>query len=188
MEPAPNNFLKDEYTRLPKGGKILCLAEGEGRNAVFLAKQGFVVTAVDQSAVGLEKAQKLAAENGVEIITVIADLNDYDLDTEVWDGIVSVFAHVPFELRFKLYKQVVVSLKKDGMLVLEAYTPHIEMDGVGGPPPVQKNMFMSLEGLKQELSGLDIIIGAEIEREVSEGTYHHGVGAVVQVVACKIGI
>lgn len=183
---APNDFLKAEYSKLPKAGKILCLAEGEGRNAVFLAKQGFDVTAVDQSAVGLAKAHKLAAENGVEITTVVANLNDYDLGVETWDGIVSIFAHVPLELRLKLHKQAVIALKKNGVFMLEAYAPaHIEMDGVGGPPASQIDMFMSLEGLQQELSGLDFIVGAEVEREISEGSYHQGKGVVVQIVACK---
>ncbi len=89
---APNDFLKAEYSKIPRGGKVLCLAEGEGRNAVFLAKQGYSETAVDQSAVGLEKAQDFAAENGVEITMVVADLADYDLGVEAWDGIVSTAA------------------------------------------------------------------------------------------------
>ncbi len=63
----PNDFLRAEYFRIPNNGKVLCLAEGEGRNAVFLAKQGYSVTAVDQSSVGLQKAEMLAIENGVEI-------------------------------------------------------------------------------------------------------------------------
>lgn len=183
---APNDFLKAEFSKLPKGGKVLCLAEGEGRNAVFLAKQGYDVTAVDQSSVGLEKAHKLAAEQGVKITTVVANLNEYDLGVDAWDGIVSIFAHVPLELRLKLHKQAVAALKENGVFMLEAYTAaHIDMDGVGGPPASQIDMFMSLEGLQQELNGLDFIIGAEVEREISEGNYHQGKGAVVQVVACK---
>lgn len=182
----PNDFLKAHYSQIPKGGKVLCLAEGEGINAVFLAKQGFSVTAMDQSAVGLEKAQAWAAKNGVEISTVIADLNDYDLGVEAWDGIVSIFAHVPLTLRQKLHKQVVRALKKNALFILEAYTPaHIEMEGVGGPPAAQIDMFMSLAGLHNELSGLNFVIGLEVEREISEGQYHQGKGAVVQVMACK---
>ncbi|MDO6748801.1 class I SAM-dependent methyltransferase, partial [Gilvimarinus sp. 1_MG-2023] len=83
-----NDFLQAQYGQILAGGKVLCLAEGEGRNAVFLAKQGYVVTAVDQSSVGLNKAQQLAADNGVVISTVVANLADFDLGTEAWDGIV----------------------------------------------------------------------------------------------------
>lgn len=182
----PNDFLKAEYSRIPKAGKVLCLAEGEGRNAVFLAQQGYRVTAVDQSSVGLEKAQKLAAENAVEITTVVADLADYDLGSEVWDGIVSIAAHVPAVLRKGLHKQVVKALKRDGVFILEAYTEQqVEAAGVGGPPPSQKQLFMSLDELKSELNGLDFVVGAEVERHISEGKYHQGQSAVVQVVACK---
>lgn len=184
---VPNDFLKAEYFRIPKGGRVLCLAEGEGRNAVFLAKQGYSVTAVDQSAVGLQKAKKLAAEQGVEISTQVTDLADYDFGCEVWDGIVSISAHVPALLRKQLHAQVVRSLKSNGVFILEAYTVrHIEMDGVGGPPPSQKEFFMSLDKLVVELEGLEFIIGAEVERTLSEGKYHQGESAVVQVVACKV--
>lgn len=180
----PNDFLKSEYLRIPKGGQVLCIAEGEGRNAVFLAKQGYSVTAVDQSSVGLQKAESLAIEHGVEILTTVADLADYDFGSEVWDGIVSIAAHVPPLLRKEIHAQVASALKKNGIFILEAYTErHLEMDGVGGPP--KKELFMSLDELKVELEGLELIIGTEIERTISEGKYHQGESAVVQVVAGK---
>lgn len=182
----PNDFLKAEYSCIPAGGRVLCLAEGEGRNAVFLAKQGFSVTAVDQSAVGLEKAEKLAAENNVQITTQVADLADYDLGTEKWDGIISIWAHLPPSLRLNVHHQVVESLKPQGAFILEAYTEHhIDMSGVGGPPPTAREMFMSLQALKTELKGLDVVSGRETERHVSEGKYHLGDSGVVQIVARK---
>jgi len=182
----PNDFLKTEYSRIPKGGNVLCLAEGEGRNAVFLAMQGYSVTAVDQSAVGLQKAEKLARECGVSITTEVADLADYDLGCEKWDGVVSIWAHVPLELRKKLHAAVVCSLKQGGVVILESYTErHIEMAGVGGPPAAQKDFFMSLKQLSDELKGLDFIVACEIDRYISEGKYHVGESAVVQVVAMK---
>jgi cyclopropane fatty-acyl-phospholipid synthase-like methyltransferase len=183
---AANDFLQSVYAGIPAGGRVLCLAEGEGRNAVFLAKQGYAVTAVDQSPVGLQKAERLAAEHGVEISTVVADLADYDLGNEAWDGIVSIAAHVPPALRKALHAQVVRALKKGGVFILEAYTErHLEMKGVGGPPASQKEWFMSLDELKTELEGLDFMTGLEVERHISEGKYHQGDSAVVQVVAGK---
>lgn len=182
----PNDFLRSEYTRIPKAGRVLCLAEGEGRNAVFLAKQGYLVTAVDQSAVGLQKALKLAAENGVSIATIVTDLADYDLGCETWDGIVSIAAHVPPALRKQLHAQVTRSLKDNGVFILEAYTErHLDMDGKGGPPPSQKDLFMSLQDLKSELEGLELSVAAEVERHMSEGKYHQGDSAVVQIAARK---
>ena len=180
----PNDFLKSEFFRIPKGGRVLCLAEGEGRNAVFLAKEGYTVTAVDQSSVGLEKAKSFAGENGVKISTVVANLANYELGNEVWDGIVSIAAHVPPLLRKNIHSNVVRALKKNGVFILEAYTENqLMMDGIGGPP--QKELLMSLKELKVELDGLDFIIGAELVRNISEGKYHQGESAIVQIVACK---
>lgn len=182
----PNDFLKAEYLRLPTGGNILCLAEGEGRNAVFLATQGFSVTAVDQSQVGLRTAQEFAKTQGVSIKTVVADLGEYDLGKDCWDGIISIWAHLPPALRKHLHAQVVVSVKKSGVMILEAYTEHqLEMSGMGGPPASQRELLMSLDALKKELSGLDFVIGRELNRSISEGKYHQGESAVVQVVAQK---
>ncbi|MGB6135376.1 MAG: class I SAM-dependent methyltransferase [Shewanella sp.] len=182
----PNDFLKSECSRIPKGGRVLCLAEGEGRNAVFLAKQGYKVTAVDQSSVGLKKAQAFAVECGVEITTVVADLSHYDLGQNVWDGIVSISAHVPPSLRKDLHQQAVNALKTNGIFILEAYTErHIYMTGIGGPPPSSKELFMSLEALETELNGLEFLVGIEVERHISEGKYHQGDSAVVQIVGCK---
>ena len=182
----PNHFLKVEYLRIPKEGRVLCLAEGEGRNAVFLAEQGYLVTAVDQSVVGLQKAKNLARERGVDITTQVADLANYDLGCEQWDGIVSIWAHLPALLRVKLHAQLVDALKPKGVLILESYTErHIEMTGSGGPPASQIDFFMSLDKLKVELEGLDFIVGSEKDRYISEGKYHLGESAVVQVVACK---
>ena len=180
----PNDFLTSQYTQIKKGGKVLCLAEGEGRNAVFLAKQGYQVTAVDQSGVGLEKASNLAKQQGVSIKTVVADLLDYDFAINTWDGIVSISAHMPAPLRQKIHEQVIPALANDGVFILEAYTPkQLEMNGVGGPP--NKALLMSLDELKVELKGLDFEIGQEIERHISEGKYHQGQSAVVQVLARK---
>ncbi|GHE83076.1 class I SAM-dependent methyltransferase [Thalassotalea profundi] len=183
---SPNDFLKEQYSCIPKGGNVLCLAEGEGRNAVFLAKLGYVVTAVDQSPVGLEKAQAYANENGVEITTVVTDLADYDIGEKIWDGIVSISAHVPSVLRKKIHQQVVRGLKPKGVFILEAYTEHqLVMSGIGGPPASQRDLFMSLNALKIELKGLHFNIGNEVERFISEGEHHQGESAVVQVVAYK---
>jgi SAM-dependent methyltransferase len=183
---APNDFLVAEYEHIPIGGRVLSLAEGEGRNAVFLAKEGYSVTGVDQSLVGLKKAQSLAAQQAVKIETIHSDLADYDPGTECWDGIVSLWAHLPSVLCDELYPKLVRSMKSGGILILEAYTlRHLQMDGVGGPPPNQLDRFSSLERLESSLHGLEFIMGHEIEREVSEGKYHQGYSAVVQVVARK---
>lgn len=95
---APNDFLRDSVHCLP-AGKILCLAEGEGRNSVFLAGLGYQVTAVDSSEVGLAKALKLATSRRVSIDTEVADLADYRFASEAWEGVVSIFCHLPGRIR-----------------------------------------------------------------------------------------
>ncbi|MGE0326073.1 MAG: class I SAM-dependent methyltransferase [Polyangiaceae bacterium] len=180
----PNDFLKETAeAHLPEGGSVLCLAEGEGRNGVFLAGLGFKVTGVDGSSVGLEKAQRLAKQRGVEIETIVSDLADFDLGEERWDGVVSSWCHTPPELRAKLHAAVVRALKPGGALILESYTPKQLEYKTGGPPNAE--WMMTLDGLRQELAGLEFVVGEEKIREVNEGKFHGGTSAVVQVVARK---
>lgn len=181
----PNEFLRDSVSYLPKG-KILCLAEGEGRNSVFLAGLGHEVTAVDSSGVGLAKARRLAAENGVSIATLVADLADYDIAPDSWDGVVSIFCHLPATIRRPLHRGIVAGLRVGGVLILEAYTPRQLAHGTGGPP--DPALMMTLAGLEEELAGLEFLHGVELARQVVEGRLHTGLGAVVQVIARKIAI
>ncbi len=187
----PNEFLVAEYSRIKSDdgiAKILCIAEGEGRNACFLASKGFEVTAVDQSAQGLAKTKQLGKTLGVEITTIEADLEHFEIDPASWDGIVSISAHLPPALRKKVHSKIVSGLKPGGILILEAYTEkHLDMLGIGGPPAHQKEMFMALAELEQELQSLDFIIAQETERHLHEGKYHQGLSAVVQVVAQRGG-
>ena len=177
----PNDFLRDHAVLLPANGRVLTLAEGEGRNAVWLAGLGFLVTGVDESSVGLAKAQRLARERGVRITTVVADLNAFELGDETWDGIVSIFAHLPAEQRAPLHRRVVRALRPGGVLLLEAYTPSQLDRQTGGPGDAGK--LMTLATLRSELAGLRFEIARETEREVIEGRYHTGRSSVVQVVA-----
>lgn len=180
---APNDFLRETASHIPKGGEVLCLAEGEGRNAVFLAQHGYNVTAVDASAVGLQKAQKLAEANQVSIKTVVADLNDFEIEPQRWDGIVSIFCHLPEPLRSKVYRNVVSGLATNGVFIMEAYTPRQLKHKTGGPPVVE--LLYEPEAMKKLLTGLDFIIYREVEREIYEGKLHKGLSAVLQVLAKK---
>ena len=176
----PNDFVAEVTMHVPEG-QVLCLAEGEGRNAVHLAKLGHRVTAVDQSAMGLAKARRLAEANGVVIETVHADLKSYEIMPSAWAGIVATFAHLPPPLRRKVHAAVVQGLMPGGVFILEAYTPAQLALGTGGPKVPE--LLMSLDGLRNELSGLEFIVAQEIERDMIEGNFHHGRGAVVQILA-----
>ena len=175
----PNDFLMECYTTIPKG-KVLLLAEGEGRNAVFLAKQGYSVTAVDISSVGLEKAEKLAAENNVNIDAICEDLETFDLGEKKWDGIVSISCHLPPELRRHLYTRIERALKPSGVFFLEGYRPEQLKFKTGGPPLAE--MMTSKETLVKELPNLEFNHLKEVDREVNEGINHHGMGAVTQAI------
>lgn len=178
----PNDFLKQEAHRIPEG-RVLCLGEGEGRNSVFLAEMGYEVVGVDRSQVGLDKAQALARDRGVFVETVVSNIEDFDLSEGEWEGIVSIFFHLPPELRRRVHTSAVRGLAPGGVLILEAYRPAQLELGTGGPPDPEK--LMTLSGLRAELSGLDFVVAREIEREIREGEMHRGLGAVVQVVAVR---
>lgn len=180
---SPNDFLL-EMTASLKMGKVLCLAEGEGRNAVHLVKHGFSATAVDSSIVGLKKAEKLAQKHGLTIETIHADLANYTIGENTWDSIISISCHLPPALRRKVHRSVVSGLKEGGTFLLEAYTPKQLEFGTGGPPSAE--FTMELETLKKELEGLEFIHGKELIRDVVEGINHTGKGSVVQVLAKKI--
>jgi SAM-dependent methyltransferase len=180
---APNAFVAEVAPQIP-AGPVLCLAEGEGRNAVHLATLGHRVTAVDQSEVGLAKARRLAGARGVEIETVLADLANYSIATGAWAGIVATFAHLPPALRRRVHRDVMAGLQSGGVFVLEAYTSAQLAFGTGGPKSPER--LMTLDGLREELSGLEFLIARELERDVIEGDGHTGRGAVVQILARRV--
>lgn len=178
----PNDFLREHLARVPLG-KCLCLAEGEGRNGLFLAKAGHEVTGVDQSSVGLQKFQPFALEAGVTVHTVVADLTDYDLGEEKWDSIISIWCHLPPELRARVHAACVRALKPGGVFLLEAYHPdQIELKTGGPSDPA---FLMTVGGLGLELAGLDFYVLEEKRREIHEGPFHNGMSAVVQVLGEK---
>jgi SAM-dependent methyltransferase len=177
---APNDFVAATAARIPPG-PVLCLAEGEGRNAVWLAARGHAVTAVDQSEVALAKARKLAAERGVKIETVVADLTAHRLEPGAWAGIVATWLHLPAAPRRALHAQVTRALRPGGCFIFEAYTPAQLAFDTGGPRDMQ--LLPSAAQLREEFPGLELEILRELEREVAEGIAHTGRAAVVQVLA-----
>ncbi len=177
---APNDFLAASAAGIPPGD-VLCLADGEGRNGVFLAGLGHRVTSVDLTESGMAKAARLATDRGVPLTTVVADLATFDLGVERWDLIVSIFAHTPPPIRARVHGAIATALRPGGHLILEAYTPDQVGRGTGGPPVPE--LTMTLAGLERELTGLTIERGEELLRSVVEGPGHTGDGAVVQVIA-----
>ena len=178
----PNEFLRDSVAMLP-AGSVLCLAEGEGRNAVFLAERSYDVHSVDLASAGVAKTLRLAEQRGVEVDAVAGDLEMFDIGTDRWDAIVSIFAHMPPHVRRGLHARVVAALKPGGVFLLEAYTPAQVGRGTGGPSTGETTM--TLGALSDELAGLEFLHAVEIDRDVIEGPGHTGVGSVVQIIARK---
>ena len=176
----PNDFLVEVIAGV-EPGSALCLAEGEGRNAVYLAGLGFEVTAVDHSVEGGRKTRALARERGVEVKVVTSDLAEYDLGADRWDLIVSIFAHLPPAARTDVFMRLPRALAPGGTLILEAYRPEQAGRDTGGPPDPTR--LYDLATLEREIVGLDIVLARETEREVIEGRGHTGAGAVVQLIA-----
>lgn len=184
----PNSFLKMEgttYLNIPKdNSKVLLLGAGEGRNAVYLASRGYRVTAVDQSRVALDKAEKLASERGVEIETVCADLSDYKMGVAAWDCIVAIFCHMDPFTRDKVFRLIPSALRKGGYVIMEGYDIKQRGFSTGGPDkaPLMWSKQM-LEGYFKER--LNIVRSKEHYVELDEGKYHQGKSAVVDFVAHK---
>ena len=178
----PNDFVRSEAPRIPPG-RVLCLAEGEGRNAVFLASLGYAVTAVDLSVEGLRKAGLLARQRDVTLDLVHADLAAYELEAGAFTGIVSIFAHLPAPARRRLHAQIPRALVAGGVFLLETYRPEQVALGTGGPRDVA--LLPTLAELEAELADLDLVVAREVEREIHEGTLHGGKSATAQIVGVK---
>jgi SAM-dependent methyltransferase len=180
----PNEFLAAQVGVIAPG-PVLDIGCGEGRNAVFLAERGYEVTAVDQSPIGLRKAERLAAERGVRITTMQADLSEFAIRPGHWAGIVSIFCHLPTSVRRSLYPSLVRGLRPGGVVLMEAYAPAQIGRQTGGPSDPDR--MMTLDRLREEMVGLEWVLGEEKEREVREGAFHTGVGSVVQFIGRRAG-
>ena len=176
----PNDFLVEAATQLSRG-RALCLAEGEGRNSVWLAKQGFDVYSVDLSDIGVAKTLHFAASQGVTVNAQVGDLANFVIEPNSFDLIVSIFAHTPSALRRSLHQRVVNGLRPGGTFILEAYRPDQIPLGTGGPN--DPDMLLTADILRSELDGLIFDHLVEIEHDVVEGEGHTGRAAVVQAVA-----
>jgi SAM-dependent methyltransferase len=138
---------------------------------------------VDASATGLEKAKRLAAGRGLAIETVHADLATWPVEPGAWDAVVAIFCHLPPEIRGDVHRRAVAGLRPGGVFVLEAYTPEQLGYETGGPRVAE--LLMRLTSLREELTGLDLDVAREIEREIHEGEGHTGRSAVVQILGHK---
>lgn len=181
---APNVFLASQAARVRPGMRALAIADGEGRNGVWLAEQGAAVHAIDVSPLALDKARRLAAERGVALETEQVDVLDWDWPPAAYDLVAAIFIQfAPPPERDRVIAGIRRTLKPGGVLILQGYTPKQVEFGSGGPPnPV--NMYTA-ELLRAWFGDWDIVHLAEHESVISEGSHHHGMSALIDLVARK---
>ncbi len=177
----PNAFLAEQAAALPDKGSVLAVADGEGRNGVWLAEQGFAVTSVDASPVGLRKALKLGVERGVHLTTVCADLTTWDWPQGRFDLVACIFLHLPPDARAVVHARMLQAAKPGGLVILEGFRPEQLAYGTGGPK--DEAMLYSPELLRRDFAEADILSLDSVEPDLSEGPFHAGKAATVRLVA-----
>lgn len=175
---SPNAFIEEFHQRLNLSGDALAIAEGEGRNAVYLAEKGMNVTTWDFAQSGLDKTNKLALERGVSVQTELVDLNEAKWPTDSWDEIICVFGHFPTELRTKTLQQIKKAVKPGGYFITEVYSHYQIPYKSGGPPNVE--MLYKPEEFLTTFADWRIqhFFMGEVTRH--EGELHNGLAHVIQ--------
>jgi len=181
---APNAFLAANAARLKAGQRALCVADGEGRNSVWLAEQGLDVTAFDFSPIGLDKARRLAATRGVSVQYELASVYDWSWPVAVFDVVAAIFVQFADPpMRTFMFERMARALKPGGLLLVEGYTPKQLQYGTGGPKQVDQLYTERL--LRESFRGFDVLELREYEAELDEGSRHRGMSAVIDLVARK---
>lgn len=180
----PNAFLLSQRSRLRPGAKVLAIADGEGRNGVWLALQGLEVLSVDFSPAALDKARRLAIQRRVTITTECADLGAWDWKGRRFELVVAIFIQfAPPALRDVIFRGIKEVLAPGGLLLLEGYRPKQLEYKTGGPPYVEHLYTADL--LRDAFADMSILHLAEYDAEIAEGEGHHGMSALIDLVAQK---
>ena len=180
----PARFLQTHQACLGHGKTALCVADGEGRNSVFLAQNGLQVTAFDYAPNAIEKAKTLAKEKQVKIDFNLSDLESWNWEAERYDIVVAIFIQFlsPDE-RSKMFKNFLNTLKPNGLLLLHGYTPNQIEFNTGGPK-TRENLYTE-SMLKTAFSNTEILHLKAYEKVIQEGTGHAGISALIDLVARK---
>lgn len=185
----PNDFFQEALDTYEVTGKILLPAEGEGRNAVYAAKKGLAVSAFDTSIEGRKKALALAEKEKVIINYEVGNLFDLSFVNDKFDAAALIYAHLPPPVRSSYNKQITAMLKVGGLLILEGFsTGHLPLrkanPSVGGPDNLE--MLFSIDEIKSDFPGFEVLQLEEVEIELNEGLYHNGRGKVIRFIGRKL--
>ncbi len=180
----PNEYLVAQAHHIAPGSRVLCVADGEGRNGVWLAQQGHSVEAFDLSPVGVAKAQALARGARVQVQYRVSSCDGWDWKPAHYDAVVAVFVQFADPpMRERLFGAIADCLKPGGLVILQGYTPQQLQYKTGGPPLVSHLYTAQL--LREAFADLEIVELREYEAELTEGTRHRGRSALVGMVARK---
>lgn len=180
----PNEYLRSQAGLLRPGMRALCVADGEGRNSVWLARQGLDVDAFDIAELGVAKARRFAAQAGVTVNYRVADCDQWDWPQEAYDLVAAIFIQFADpELRERLFARMIAALKPGGLLVLQGYTPR-QLEYKTGGPPILSHLY-SEDMLRTAFAAMDLVSLRSYEADLEEGTQHHGRSALVGLVARK---
>lgn len=180
----PNAYLRKHEGLWQPGRRVLCVADGEGRNSVWLARHGLHVDAFDISDVGVSKARALARDAGVSVHFAVGDCDQYVWPTGIYDGVVAIFVQFADPaMRNRLFANMIKCLKPGGLLVLQGYTPQQIEYKTGGPSQVSH--LYTEEMLREAFSGMEVIELLEYEDALTEGAQHLGRSALIGLVARK---
>ena len=181
---SPNHFLATQVALIQPGKRALAVADGEGRNSVWLAEQGMQVHAIDVSPIALDKARALAGSRGVVIEVEEADVLNWHWPEAEYDLVVAIFIQfAPPPERDRLIAGIRHCLKPGGTLILQGYTPKQITFATGGPGSAENMYTASL--LREWFGDWDIRHLHEHEDFISEGSHHHGQSALIDLVAQK---
>jgi cyclopropane fatty-acyl-phospholipid synthase-like methyltransferase len=179
----PNAYLRAQFHRLTPGCKILVPADGYGRNGIWLASQEFRVSTVDLSPVGVARARKSAQAAGLAMSIKQADLATWTWPVSEFDAVVSIFLHLPRDIRPQIHAHMLGALQPGGLLIIEAFTPAQLQHSSGGPKQVE--LLYTAEILRRDFAAADVLELHEVEVEIDEGRMHRGPAAVVHAVFRK---
>lgn len=180
----PNAFLKAQAHRLHAGQTALSVADGEGRNGVWLAEQGLDVLAIDFSATALAKARALAQERGVRLRTEVADLTTWSWPSDAYDVIAAIFTQVAFPAeRREFFANLKRALKPGGLLLMQGYRPEQLAYRTGGPPEAERMYTRAI--LEQGFGDMAELEIREHDSVLDEGTAHVGMSALIDLVGTK---
>lgn len=181
----PNAFLVSQRHLLKPGMSCLAVADGEGRNGVWLAQQGLQVLSVEASAVALEKAKKLASRRGMKVEFEQADLAQWQWGEKCFDVVAAIFIQfAPPALREQMFAGIKRCLKPGGLLLLQGYTPR-QLEYKTGGPPLAENMYTEAL-LRNAFGDMEILHLREHDDHIGEGTAHSGMSALIDLAARKI--